>query len=171
MLPYWPRERYLELSPKHWTATRARLRPEELAAALSAFEVPDAAPASDVAQPHTLGNAIIDSFAEVARGIDAFASLAKRAISAGISNAPPQMLAPPTPINRTIGNARSYAVLRVSLTDVKAIGKTHQCSVNDVFLTVCGGACVPIWRAKARCRKRHCSPAYRYPCGAPVIGR
>jgi len=49
VLPYWPRERYLELSPKHWTATRARLRPEELAAALSAFEVPDAAPASALA--------------------------------------------------------------------------------------------------------------------------
>jgi hypothetical protein len=42
VLPYWPRERYLELSPKHWTATRARLRPEELAAPLSAFEVPAA---------------------------------------------------------------------------------------------------------------------------------
>jgi len=34
VLPYWPRERYLELSPKHWTTTRARLRPEELAAPL-----------------------------------------------------------------------------------------------------------------------------------------
>ncbi len=42
VLPYWPRERYLELSPKHWLATRARLLPEELAAALSAFEVPPA---------------------------------------------------------------------------------------------------------------------------------
>jgi transposase len=40
VLPYWPRERYLELSPKRWSATRARLRPEELAAPLSAFEVP-----------------------------------------------------------------------------------------------------------------------------------
>jgi transposase len=40
VLPYWPRERYLELSPKFWKATRGRLRPEELAAPLSAFEVP-----------------------------------------------------------------------------------------------------------------------------------
>ena len=32
VLPYWPRHRYLELAPKHWAATRARLRPEELAA-------------------------------------------------------------------------------------------------------------------------------------------
>ena len=45
VLPYWPRERYLELSPKHWSATRARLRPEELAAPLSAFEVPEVQPA------------------------------------------------------------------------------------------------------------------------------
>jgi hypothetical protein len=44
ILPYWPRERYLELAPKHWSATRARLRPEELAVPLSAFEVPPVAP-------------------------------------------------------------------------------------------------------------------------------
>ena len=47
VLPHWPRHRYLELSPKHWSATRARLRPEELAVPLSAFEIPPEAPASD----------------------------------------------------------------------------------------------------------------------------
>lgn len=51
ILPYWPRDRYLELSPKHWRATRARLRPEELAAALSAFEVPPAEPVSSASAP------------------------------------------------------------------------------------------------------------------------
>jgi transposase len=40
ILPYWPRSRYLELAPKYWHATRGRLRPEELAGPLSAFEVP-----------------------------------------------------------------------------------------------------------------------------------
>jgi transposase len=40
VLPHWPRHRYLELSPKYWSATRARLKPEELAAPLSAFEIP-----------------------------------------------------------------------------------------------------------------------------------
>jgi hypothetical protein len=30
ILPYWPNDRYLELAPKNWLATRARLRPEEL---------------------------------------------------------------------------------------------------------------------------------------------
>jgi hypothetical protein len=30
VLPYWPRDRYLELAPKYWLATRARLDPHEL---------------------------------------------------------------------------------------------------------------------------------------------
>lgn len=40
VLPDWPRDRYLELSPKYWRATRARLNPKELAAPLSSFEIP-----------------------------------------------------------------------------------------------------------------------------------
>ena len=39
-MAYWPRDRYLELAPKYWHATRGRLRPEELEAPLSAFEIP-----------------------------------------------------------------------------------------------------------------------------------
>lgn len=52
VLPYWPRDRYLELAPKYWQATRSRLRPEELAAPLSAFEIPPPAPApTAIARP------------------------------------------------------------------------------------------------------------------------
>jgi hypothetical protein len=40
VLPYWPDDRYLELAPKYWHATRGRLRPDELAGPLSAFEIP-----------------------------------------------------------------------------------------------------------------------------------
>jgi hypothetical protein len=40
VLPYWPRDRYLELAPQHWLATRARLDPKELEAPLSSFAVP-----------------------------------------------------------------------------------------------------------------------------------
>jgi transposase len=40
LLPYWPRDRYLELAPKYWHATRGRLRPKELEVPLSAFEIP-----------------------------------------------------------------------------------------------------------------------------------
>jgi transposase len=51
VLPYWPRDRFLELAPKYWQATRSRLDPEELAAPLSAFEIPPPVPAqsADVA--------------------------------------------------------------------------------------------------------------------------
>lgn len=42
VLPYWPRDRYLELAPKYWHATRGRLRSDELARPLSAFEIPPA---------------------------------------------------------------------------------------------------------------------------------
>ena len=51
VLPYWPRDRYLELAPKYWRATRARLRPEELAVHSPRFEIPPEAPASDNARP------------------------------------------------------------------------------------------------------------------------
>jgi transposase len=40
VLPYWPKDRYLELSPRHWAQTRRRLNPDELSAVLSSFEVP-----------------------------------------------------------------------------------------------------------------------------------
>jgi transposase len=49
VLAYWPRDRYLELAPKYWRATRDRLRPEELAAAISAFEVPPPLPDATLA--------------------------------------------------------------------------------------------------------------------------
>ena len=42
VLPYWPKERYLELAPKHWKTTRAKLRADELAAPLGAFTIPAA---------------------------------------------------------------------------------------------------------------------------------
>ena len=42
LLPYWPRERYLELAPKFWAATRAKLDPAELDAPLCSFTLPEA---------------------------------------------------------------------------------------------------------------------------------
>ena len=42
-LPDWPKECYLELSPKHWAVTRGNLRPAELDSPLCAFTVPPAA--------------------------------------------------------------------------------------------------------------------------------
>ncbi len=42
VLPYWPKQRYLELAPKHWLATRAKLDPIELDAPLCSFTIPAA---------------------------------------------------------------------------------------------------------------------------------
>lgn len=40
VMPYWPRERFLELAPAYWTLTRARLDPKELEAELGHVTVP-----------------------------------------------------------------------------------------------------------------------------------
>ena len=45
VLPYWPHDRYLELAPRHWLASRARIDPSELAPALSHVTVPPPSPA------------------------------------------------------------------------------------------------------------------------------
>jgi transposase len=42
VMPYWPRDRYLELAPKYWTAKRARLAETELALPLGHITVPPA---------------------------------------------------------------------------------------------------------------------------------
>jgi transposase len=40
VLAYWPADRYLELAPKYWAATHARLDPHELAAEIGTLTVP-----------------------------------------------------------------------------------------------------------------------------------
>ena len=40
VFPYWPRDRYLELAPKYWPATRVRLDLSELEAELGPLTVP-----------------------------------------------------------------------------------------------------------------------------------
>jgi transposase len=40
IVPYWPRGRFLELAPKYWNETRARLSPAELDAPLGPITVP-----------------------------------------------------------------------------------------------------------------------------------
>jgi hypothetical protein len=40
IMPYWPRDRYLELAPAYWAQTRARLDPVELKAELGFITVP-----------------------------------------------------------------------------------------------------------------------------------
>jgi hypothetical protein len=49
VMPYWPRDRYLELAPKYWARTRARLDPAELARPLGHISVPEPLPAEEQA--------------------------------------------------------------------------------------------------------------------------
>lgn len=51
VMPYWPRERYLELAPKYWARTRARLEPTELARPLGHISVPGPLPPEEQAPP------------------------------------------------------------------------------------------------------------------------
>jgi hypothetical protein len=44
VLPYWPKDRMIELAPKHWVATRARLADAELAEHVGTITVPPPPP-------------------------------------------------------------------------------------------------------------------------------
>lgn len=55
VLPYWPRERYLELAPKHWTATRQKLDKLELDTPISSFTIPPPPTASSRGSPSAAG--------------------------------------------------------------------------------------------------------------------
>lgn len=50
-LPHWPRDRYLELAPKFWTATRARLDPTQLATDLGPLTVPSRPEQEELPRP------------------------------------------------------------------------------------------------------------------------
>ncbi len=52
VMPYWPRERYLELCPRDWLKTRARLDERELAQELGPITVPSALPSEEQPLPH-----------------------------------------------------------------------------------------------------------------------
>jgi transposase len=51
VLPFWPRDRYLELAPKYWPATRARIPAAQLAMEVGDITVPPPLPAPE--QPAT----------------------------------------------------------------------------------------------------------------------
>jgi transposase len=57
VLPYWPRERFLELAPKFWVATRARLDPRQLADEVGLIDVPPPMTDAPQEQPASTGDA------------------------------------------------------------------------------------------------------------------
>lgn len=52
----------------------------------------------------------------------------------------PQLLAPRTPFNVTVGSKRSYAARSISLKDVKGIAKATGTKLNDVVMAITSGA-------------------------------
>ena len=51
VMPCWPRERYLELSPRYWARTRARLDERELAREVGPITLPSALPSEEQPLP------------------------------------------------------------------------------------------------------------------------
>ena len=47
VLPFWPRDRYLEIAPKYWAATRARIPAAELAVEIGTITVPTPLPSPE----------------------------------------------------------------------------------------------------------------------------
>jgi transposase len=51
VVPYWPRSRYLELAPKYWLATRARIPEKQLAVEIGDITVPQPLPSQEQPAP------------------------------------------------------------------------------------------------------------------------
>lgn len=68
-------------------------------------------------------------------------ALATRRAGGGKSAVPSRFkLAPPTPFNTSITNQRVFAGVSLPLQEVKAIGKAHGASINDMVLWLCSTA-------------------------------
>jgi hypothetical protein len=51
VLAHWPRDRYVELAPKYWAATRKRLDAVELAAEIGILTIPPPKPPAEQQAP------------------------------------------------------------------------------------------------------------------------
>jgi hypothetical protein len=47
IVPHWPRDRYLELAPRYWLATRARLDAAQVERELGPLDIPAPAPSAE----------------------------------------------------------------------------------------------------------------------------
>jgi WS/DGAT/MGAT family acyltransferase len=55
----------------------------------------------------------------------------------GVSNL---ALAPRTPLNASVTTGRAFASVTLPLAEVKALGRAHEATINDVVMAVCSGA-------------------------------
>lgn len=112
------------------------------------FAVPPTQRDQPADQPSSLLSGAVDRLGELGRGVRAGASTAYQ-----VTNAVSQHIrrtektehligpaqAPGTVLNRRIGRNRRFATQQYPLAEIKALGKRHGATVNDVCLAILGG--------------------------------
>jgi diacylglycerol O-acyltransferase / wax synthase len=72
---------------------------------------------------------------------DAAVGVASRSALLGGGKTPSNLtLAPRTPINTSVGATRAFAAVSLPMAELKAIGRAHEATVNDMVLFVCSSA-------------------------------
>jgi len=84
-------------------------------------------------------NTQIEATTNFLGGLEALSRMGQRTIDPSKSIGALADSAPGTRFNRSINKERSFAVGEFSLQDLKAIGKSTGCKVNDVFMAICSG--------------------------------
>jgi WS/DGAT/MGAT family acyltransferase len=117
------------------------LQPEPRREAAPASQPPAAPSAARLTRTAwgQLAQASLDSWRRLPGLAQAGASLAARAFDPRKSFGAYGQLAPRTSLNQSIDAERTFAVGRIPLADVKAIGKATEAKVNDVFLAIAAG--------------------------------
>ncbi len=81
----------------------------------------------------------IDSVSRYLGSMESMVRVNQRAIDPSKSFGALNDVAPITSFSRSIGATREYACGKLSLSQTKQIGKSLDCKVNDVFMSVCAG--------------------------------
>ena len=117
------------------------LQPEPRREAAPATKAPTAPSPTRLAQSAwaRLARATMENWRQLPAMAQTSASLAARALDPRKSFGAYGKLAPRTSLNQSIDAERTFAVGRVPLADVKAIGKATDAKVNDVFLAIAAG--------------------------------
>lgn len=72
---------------------------------------------------------------------DAAVGVVSRSALLGGQKSPSNLtLAPRTSINTSVGTTRAFAAVSLSMAEVKAMGRAHEATINDIVLLVCSGA-------------------------------
>jgi WS/DGAT/MGAT family acyltransferase len=115
----------------------------ELLLAGDAPIVAGAAPASTTNSPHSLADALIDNAVASARLLVStsgqLVTNPRRAVATAVGLGRllrPSVIAPHTTLNRTVGVRRRLVPVSFDLAEVKAIGRRHDATVNDVVLAL-----------------------------------